>query len=373
MAQEVHLSRAFAASPQHTHCYHRAMTRDNPQICRWGVLGTAWIAQKTVSAMHAATKAEPAAIASRDLARAEAFGAKNQLEQSFGAYDALLADPSLHAIYIPLPTSLHREWANRAAEAGKHVLCEKPLAPSVADASAMIDACAANNVQLMDGVTFVHHARLQAIKAHLSELGDHVEYVASAHSFKGTSEFFKSNIRVSASTEPLGAIGDLGWYNVRLSIELAGGACPGTVRCVAHRRVNGVPTHATAELVFPDGMVSTFHCSFHHPRRQWAEACGDRGVIRIRDFVHNTEPDAAFDCESAAMDANAAHVIRTIHAPGMPEVVQMIDTFSTIALGHLPVDPAWPHASRCTQLVVDGLMRSAASDGARVEIPAGDA
>jgi len=319
--------------------------------------------------MHDATHAEPVAIASRDMARADAFCRQHQLEESFGSYEALLADPSLHAVYIPLPTSLHRDWTIHAAEAGKHVLCEKPLAPSVADANAMIDACAANNVQLMDGVTFVHHARLQAIQARLPELGNHMRYVASAHSFRGTAAFFESNIRVSANTEPLGAIGDLGWYNVRLSIELAGGMCPESVRCAAHQHVDGVPTHATAELIFPDGMVSTFHCSFHHPRRQWAEVCGECGVIRINDFVHNTAPDAAFELETAAAEVNAAPATQTIHAPGTPEVVQMLETFSSIALGHAPVDPAWPQASLRTQIVLDALMCSAASDGASVEIP----
>jgi len=319
--------------------------------------------------MHDAAQTEPAAIASRDMTRADAFRTQHQLERSFGSYEALLADPSLHAVYLPLPTSLHRDWTIRAAESGKHVLCEKPLAPSVADATAMIDACAANNVQLMDGVTFVHHARLRAIQSHLPELGDHVGYIASAHSFRGTATFFESNIRVSASTEPLGAIGDLGWYNVRLSIELADGVCPEAVRCVAHHRVNGVPTHATAELLFPTGMVSTFHCSFHHPRRQWAEVCGECGVLRINDFVHNTAPDAAFELETAATEINAAPTTQKILAPGTPEVVQMLETFSSIALGHTPVDPAWPRASLCTQVVVDGLMCSAESDGARVELP----
>ena len=111
---------------------------------RWGVLSTANIGiDKVIPAMAAAARCEVVAIASRDLGRAEAAASGLGIARAFGAYEDLLADPDVDAVYIPLPNHLHAEWTIAAARAGKHVLCEKPLAMTAADAERMIEACQA--------------------------------------------------------------------------------------------------------------------------------------------------------------------------------------------------------------------------------------
>ena len=347
--------------------------QDGPSICRWGILGTAGIAPKYVNAMKRAEDATPFSIGSRTLESAEAFRQEHGLERACGSYEAVLEDPEVTAVYIPLPTTMHRDWTIRCAEAGKHVLCEKPVGRDAAEVESMIAACSENGVQFMDGVMFMHHARLAAMREHLPRLGPQVDYVASVHSFKPANEaFFKENIRVNPETEPLGCMGDLGWYNVRFSLFLADYALPVTARGVFHRMINGVPTHATAELVFPDGMVSSFQCSFHHPTRQWADVCGPEGRLHVHDFVHGDWEDAAFEVDTgmtlkpmAAGVQDGPEVIRTA---GSIQEQAMVETFSRIALGKAPLDPFWPEVALKTQRTLDAIMRSSESDGRAVEV-----
>ncbi|HEY0584087.1 MAG TPA: Gfo/Idh/MocA family oxidoreductase, partial [Chloroflexota bacterium] len=136
---------------------------------RWGILGAADIAiRRVIPAMHAARHTTPFALASRNAARAQDVAAQLGIPRAYGSYEDLLADPDVDAIYIPLPNTLHAEWTIRSAEAGKHVLCEKPLAASVAECEAMLAACRQAGVQLMEGFMYrfhPQHARVRALVA----------------------------------------------------------------------------------------------------------------------------------------------------------------------------------------------------------------
>src|SRR5205814_1133329 len=124
-----------------------------PTTCRWGILGTAKIARKNWKAMRLAENATLTAVASREPAKAQAFIDACQSELTFSpaptvcSYEELLRRSDVDAIYFPVPTGIRREWVVRAAEAGKHVLCEKPCGPTAADVRAMLKACATNGVQ----------------------------------------------------------------------------------------------------------------------------------------------------------------------------------------------------------------------------------
>ena len=144
------------------------MTTETKSPVRWGILSTANIATKVARAIHLAENADLVAVASRTEERAATWGKEHNVSVTYGTYDALLADESLDAIYIPLPPSLHAEWTIKAAEHGKHILCEKPLAANADEAVAMADACRQNGVQLMDGVMWVHHERTAAMKQKLT-------------------------------------------------------------------------------------------------------------------------------------------------------------------------------------------------------------
>src|SRR5262252_256046 len=138
---------------------------------RWGIMGAANIARKNWQAIRNSGNGTVVAVASRDLARAKQFVNECQVDapmegpgNAYGNYDALLRDPNIDAVYIPLPTGIRKGWVLRAAEAGKHVLCEKPCARSVAELKEMIEACERKKLQFMDGVMFMHSARLSKLR-----------------------------------------------------------------------------------------------------------------------------------------------------------------------------------------------------------------
>ena len=139
---------------------------------------------------------------------------------ALGSYEELLASKNVDAVYIPLPTALRQEWVVRAANSGKHVICEKPCAVSSANLEEMISACKKNNVQFMDGVMFMHNRRLDQIRAVLDDgasIGQ-IKRIVAQFSFPGSEEFFRKNIRVNAALEPAGCLGDLGWYDIRFAL-----------------------------------------------------------------------------------------------------------------------------------------------------------
>ena len=196
-------------------------------ICRWGILGTASIAQKNWHAIHSAPNATLVAVASRQLARSQQFIAECQAHVPFGqqpvalgSYEELLQNDQIDAVYLPLPTAIRKQWVVRAAEAGKHVMCEKPCGVDAAEVAEMREVCERNNVQFMDGVMFMHSQRLASLRAALDD-GDSVGQIrgiVSQFSFQGGDEFLQGNIRTSSDLEPLGCLGDLGWYNIRLTL-----------------------------------------------------------------------------------------------------------------------------------------------------------
>jgi len=189
-------------------------------------MGTANIARKNTRAMALSPQAELVAVASRDLDRCTAWVDSNGHRPAgtvacYGSYAELLADSNVQAVYIPLPTTLHLEWVLKAAAAKKHVLVEKPVGVTLADAQAMVAACADHGVLFMDGVMFMHHERLARIEAELG-LGPRaqppsfwggVTRVTAAFSFPADSAFLAGgNIRARADGDPLGCLGDLGLY-----------------------------------------------------------------------------------------------------------------------------------------------------------------
>src|SRR5207244_962995 len=131
---------------------------------RWGILGAAKINNLVLPSMARAANAELRAIASRSLDKAQAAAKAGNIPVAHGSYEALLDDPNIDAIYNPLPNHLHAEWTRKAAERGKHVLCEKPLAPTAAQAQELVDFCRARKVCLMDGFMWPHHPRTAKVR-----------------------------------------------------------------------------------------------------------------------------------------------------------------------------------------------------------------
>jgi predicted dehydrogenase len=265
---------------------------------RWGILGAAQIARKNWLAIRNSGNGVVTAVASRKFDSAARFIKECQRQAPFAreprpveGYAELLVDPEIDAVYIPLPTGLRKEWVIAAAKAGKHVLCEKPCASSVAELKDMLAACRRHRVQFMDGVMFMHSRRLGAIRGAIPKNVGRIRRLNLAFSFNAPKEFFESNIRVDGALEPHGCLGDLGWYCIRFALWTMDWKMPREVsgRLLApskgRRGQSLVPLEFSGELLF-DGEVSAgFYCSFLTANMQLAQISGDRGYLRLDDFV----------------------------------------------------------------------------------------
>ena len=265
---------------------------------RLGVLGAAGIAHKNVPAAQAAGW-DVVAVGSRDPAKAAAFCSAVGLPLSTAraSYAAVLADPAVDAVNLPLPSSLHPAWVAAAAAAGKHVLVEKPVSTTDADADAIAAAVTAAGVALLDGTMFVHSARCAALAADLAggRLG-RVQAVCAAFTFCAPPSFFVQpggDFRTDPAADgALGCLGDLGWYCCRAALwALSGdgqtGDLPATAAAAVGARVSalGVPLGAGGSLAWADGRTATFECGFDRCPNQRLEVAGGRGTATLNDFV----------------------------------------------------------------------------------------
>ena len=324
------------------------MTTEVKLPVRWGILSTANIATKVARAIHLAENADLVAVASRTEERAATWAQEHNIPTAYGTYDALLADESLDAIYIPLPPSLHAEWTIKAAEHGKHVLCEKPLAADTDEAIAMADACRQNGVQLMDGVMWVHHERTSAMQQKLRNgtLG-RLRRVTAAFTFNWDT-IPVGNIRAMKEFAG-GSLGDLGYYCVR-AILWAFEELPTQVFATARYKV-GVDFNLAGILWFNDERIATLDCGFDTGLRKWFEVAGTQASIVCDDFTVPTSEDAARFWVHGP-DGN-----EQITVDGGIQEVNMIERFSQIVQsGNL--ETQWPEVAVDTMRVCDALLES---------------
>jgi predicted dehydrogenase len=254
---------------------------------RLGVLSTADIARtKVIPGMRTAQRIEVVAIASRDEGRARSAAAELGIPRAYGSYEALLADEDVDAVYIPLPNHLHAPWAIRAAEAGKHVLCEKPLAMTAAEAESMASAADAAGVVLMEAFMYRHHpswqAALEVVRS--GRLG-RLTAVQSWFSYYNDDPTNIRNIREAGG----GALYDIGCYDVHLSRLLFGSEPTRVAAAITRDPVQGVDTLTSAILVFGEG-VATFTCSTRVETDQRVHVYGTEGRLSI-EIPFNIPPD----------------------------------------------------------------------------------
>ncbi len=254
---------------------------------RWGVLSTADIARtKVIPGMRRAARTEVAAIASRDGSRAAQVAAELGIERSHDSYEALLADPGLDAVYIPLPNHLHADWTLRAAEAGKHVLCEKPLAMASEDARRMIDGCRAAGVHLAEAFMYRLHPSWVAVRELVASgrIGK-LTAVQSWFSYFNDDQANIRNVRAAGG----GALYDIGCYCVNLSRMLFD-AEPTRVQASLTRDPLGGTDVLTSAMLEFDGGVASFTCSTRAEDDQRVHIYGTQGRISI-GIPFNIPPD----------------------------------------------------------------------------------
>ncbi len=245
---------------------------------RFGVLSTADIGmEKVTPAIAAASNCEVLAIASRDAERAQAAARRLEIPRAYASYEGLLDDPDIDAVYIPLPNHLHAQWAISAAGAGKHVLCEKPLAMNAAEARRIVDACHAAGVLLMEAFMYRFHPTwLHAVDLVRKDVIGDLQAVQSWFSYYNDDP---DNIRNIAEYGG-GALMDIGCYNINLSRMLFGSE-PTSVDAIVRRDLgSGVDIVTSAVLGFGDGQA-TFTCSTRAEPDQRVHIVGTRGRIDI--------------------------------------------------------------------------------------------
>ncbi len=256
------------------------MTSTSPRSLRIGVLGAANIARQFIAGVRPSTRVSVTALASRDVERARSFARETGVAQVHSTYEALLADPAIDALYIPLPNSLHAEWSIRAAEAGKHVLCEKPLATSAREARAMFEAARRNGVQLAEA--YPYRAQPQTLKMRELLAAGAIGRLQFVHAAFGFPLADPSNIRMNPALAG-GALMDAGCYPVSLVRTIAGER-PVRVQAMATRAESGVDRTLVASMEFASGLLAQISCSFATARHRHAFIAGDAGSIATTYF-----------------------------------------------------------------------------------------
>jgi predicted dehydrogenase len=317
------------------------------RVIRWGVLGVAKINERLFPAFRRTPGVELRAIASRTPDKARAAAAAHGIPVVHESYDGLLADPKVDVVYIPLPNHLHGEWTMRAADHGKHVLCEKPLAADAAEAARVVAHCRARNVRLMDGYMWPHHPRTRLLRQCLDsgEIGD-VRRMTGSFSFSMPLD--SGNIRLQEKMAG-GSVMDVGCYPVYLARWLFR-AEPVRVFATAQYR-HGVDVCTNGVLEFSGDRVALFDCAFTLPLRMGVELVGTQGMIRVPEmwlpppranfFVARTDGTS----EERALD-------------GHDQMVHMLQNFSQAVRERRHPEPSANEAIG-TMRVLDALRASA--------------
>ena len=252
---------------------------------KWGIISTADINRKVIPGAHASDKVDLAAVASRNRARAEEYAKHWEIPRAFGSYDALLADPEIEAVYISLPNTMHCEWSIRALEAGKHVLCEKPLSRHSDEVSAAFDTADRTGLHLSEAFMYRHNPQTKRLQQLVADgaIGE----LRLVRSVFGYSLYDHDNIRLRTDVEG-GALMDVGCYNVSGS-RLLGGE-PERAYGEAWFGPSGTDWVFAGTLRFPGNVLASFHCGTALPEQDELEAIGSEGSLFLDDPWHCTAP-----------------------------------------------------------------------------------
>jgi len=305
---------------------------------RWGILSTADIGmRKVIPGIRKAARCEVAAIASRDLDAARAAADRLGIPKAHGSYEALLADPEIDAVYIPLPNHLHAEWAIAALRAGKHVLCEKPLAMTAADAQRMVDVAHETGLHLMEAFMYRYHPTWVAAMDLVAS--GQIGTLTAVQSWFSYFNDDPANIRNIAEYGG-GALFDIGCYSVNLSRMVFGGEPIRVQASLRRDPVSGVDVLTSGILDFEAG-IATFTCSTRSESDQRADIYGTTGRISI-EIPFNIPPDRPTRVLlTAGGDPPVAPSTEVVEFPTADPYTVEVERFATAVLdgGPLPVPP----------------------------------
>ncbi|HEV7662583.1 MAG TPA: Gfo/Idh/MocA family oxidoreductase [Chloroflexota bacterium] len=338
---------------------------EKPGVVRWGVLGAADIAvRRLIPAMHEARGNEVVALASRSHDRARALVSELNIPRAYGSYAELLADPEVDAVYVPLPNTMHAEWTIRSAEAGKHVLCEKPMATTVAECDAMIAACRAAGVKFMEAFMYRFHPQHARVRA-LVASGAIGEPTMIRSSFCVRMQRPPEDIRYSAALGG-GALFDVGVYALDAARWLAAtaqseatsaslGISVDPVGITGQTALNaaGVDENAAAALAFPSGLLAAVTCSFQAAAGGTYEIIGPQGKITVHHAFTpppDTAPRLTLTTPEGATDET--------FAPNQNQYTMMLEAVAQSILNNTPT-PLADAAGRGNIAIIESLLSPA--------------
>jgi predicted dehydrogenase len=243
-------------------------------MMNWGILGTAKINEKIVPLLEMLPDANCSAVASRDLQKAQTQSKLLNIKKSYGSYDELLKDTEIDVVYNSLPNSLHAEWTIKALQAGKHVLCEKPLALRSSDVKNIIELRAKNKLIVMEGLMYRHHAQTDWLKTHLPKLGSLKTIKFSFHTILQGGP----NIRWSKELGG-GALWDLGCYAIHFLRSLIGAEAK-VIQAKALKH-NEVDQYFWTWLDFGNNCTAFVDCGFNQARREHLEIIGEEAIMLV--------------------------------------------------------------------------------------------
>jgi predicted dehydrogenase len=324
----------------------------------WGILGTATIARKCViPAIQASASGRVGVIGSRDPRWAEDLARKQRIEKIVEGYEAVVADPDVEAVYIPLPNHLHREWAVKALEAGKHVLCEKPLACNAREAEEMAAAARDSGRLLMEGFMYRFHPRSRKVRRMVKDgqIGT-LRLVRAAFCYRMKSGVLRDgrHFRLRPETGG-GALLDVGCYAVSTARWYFDRE-PTAVQAQAQYHPNGVDLHLVASLKFRGGGLAVVEASFVSALQQTYSLVGSRAAIELpHDAYIPWEKDTVFTFRKCDQETG-----ETISVRGADEYRLMVERFAEAVRGRAALDHALEDSVR-NMRVLDAAAKAARS------------
>jgi predicted dehydrogenase len=245
---------------------------------RWGILGTGNIARQFAVGVNASTRGVLAAVGSRKPATADAFARTHGIPRALGSYDALIADDSYDALYVSTPNTLHHEWTIKALRAGKHVLCEKPISVTVAEAQEMFDVARQCGRVLIEAFMYLAHPQThKALELIRSGRIGKVQLIRNSFCYRARK--LEGNIRFDASLAG-GALMDVGCYCLSFARTVTGEE-PSSLQAFARWHVTGVDEQTSVIATFPSGAMAEFTVGMLTQADNAAFVCGDEGYLRI--------------------------------------------------------------------------------------------
>jgi xylose dehydrogenase (NAD/NADP) len=325
---------------------------------KWGILGNATIARKCmIPAIFSSVNGRIQALASRNPEEVETLAEKYDITQLYSKYESVIEDKQVDIVYIPLPNHLHKEWTIRALEAGKHVLCEKPLACNTTEAMEMAEVASKKGLHLMEALMYRFHPRSKIIYQMVSEgkIGT-PRLVRVSFCFHMEEHILKKRANARLKKRGGGALLDVGCYGVSVARWMMG-EDPESVQATAHFNSEGVDIHTVGVLNFGNGGLATIEASFISSLQQTYTIVGNDGSIEL---PHNAfipwEKDATYIHRGRHEEIGRQEFI-----PGADEYRLMVEHFSDVLIhGSSPLVQI--HDSIQNMRVLDALAESARSE-----------